>query len=131
MRISRLEYRSYIRSPAWEEVKRRFYRSRLYRGRCEACLATDKPLDLHHKTYTRLGYERLSDLIPLCRECHEKTHEVHEANDHAKFRLKDAHKQVRGDFRRARRKAHRAKYPRFNVLIAVILWHKEHSRFLG
>jgi hypothetical protein len=30
---------------------------------------------LHHRTYTRLGIERLTDVIPLCRPCHKKIHD--------------------------------------------------------
>ena len=32
--------------------------------------------DLHHRTYDRLGHERFDDLIPLCRECHERVHRI-------------------------------------------------------
>ena len=32
--------------------------------------------DLHHRSYSRLGHERLRDLIPLCRICHIALHRV-------------------------------------------------------
>lgn len=32
------------------------------------------PRDLHHRSYKRIGKERLHDLVPLCRPCHEETH---------------------------------------------------------
>lgn len=32
-------------------------------------------LEVHHKTYERIGYERLADLVVLCNECHDKYHE--------------------------------------------------------
>lgn len=31
-------------------------------------------MQLHHQTYTRLGFERLTDLVPLCEKCHKATH---------------------------------------------------------
>lgn len=39
--------------------------------RCEAC-GQGPPLELHHKTYDRLGRERIADLELLCRGCHER-----------------------------------------------------------
>ena len=39
---------------------------------CRACGATT--VDLHHKTYERLGCELLSDLQALCRDCHATAH---------------------------------------------------------
>ena len=35
-------------------------------------------LDLHHRTYERLGHEHFTDVIPLCIECHKKFHEIEE-----------------------------------------------------
>jgi hypothetical protein len=35
------------------------------------CAAEDVQLDVHHNTYERLGGEEISDVIPLCRECHQ------------------------------------------------------------
>ncbi len=42
--------------------------------KCERCGATF-PLQVHHKTYIRLGKEMPSDLEVLCESCHEKEHE--------------------------------------------------------
>lgn len=71
--VARAEYRDYIRSPAWAEVRRRYWASKLPQA-CYCCDRTDVPLDLHHRTYKNLGNERLMDLIPLCRPCHEAAH---------------------------------------------------------
>jgi len=70
-----MEYAEYLQSPQWQETRRRFWASR-YPKRCHACSRDDVPLDLHHRTYKRLGRERLSDLILLCRSCHDETHVV-------------------------------------------------------
>lgn len=76
-RLKKRDYYSYIRSEAWQEKRRLFYRKSKRVGKCAACLATDKPLDLHHKTYKRLGIERLGDLELLCRDCHTAVHDKH------------------------------------------------------
>lgn len=68
-----LDYREYIWSPAWTEVKRRYRTSGLPQD-CYICGA-DR-VDLHHKTYKRLGRERLTDLLPLCREHHSAAHRL-------------------------------------------------------
>lgn len=67
-------YRDYLRSEHWQSVRARFYASKLYTGGCHCCFATNKPLEIHHKSYKRLGCERLNDLIAVCRDCHQQTH---------------------------------------------------------
>jgi hypothetical protein len=32
-------------------------------------------LDVHHRTYERVGQEQLRDLIVLCRTCHSRYHD--------------------------------------------------------
>lgn len=69
----RVDYHAYLRTPHWQNVRKRYWAS----GRpkqCALCLRNDLPLDLHHKTYERIGKERLSDLMPLCRPCHDGVH---------------------------------------------------------
>jgi 5-methylcytosine-specific restriction endonuclease McrA len=70
-------YRAYLRSAHWERVKRA-YRLSLRPTSCVACGGT--PVELHHRTYTRLGAERLNDLMPLCRGCHGLVHRRIEDN---------------------------------------------------
>jgi 5-methylcytosine-specific restriction endonuclease McrA len=43
-------------------------------NKCEKCGAAF-PLQVHHKTYARLGKEGPNDLIVLCVPCHEEEHE--------------------------------------------------------
>ena len=65
------EYTEYMQSPQWAERKRRLYEKRGHV--CEMCGATDTPLEVHHKDYTRLGHEIDDDLLIVCREvCHPK-----------------------------------------------------------
>lgn len=73
----------YLKSDHWLDLRRRFLASNLvfrdesYRLVCQCCLRADKPIHVHHKTYKRLGHERLHDLAVLCGDCHEAAHEYH------------------------------------------------------
>lgn len=40
---------------------------------CYACKG--HATEVHHRTYVRLGRERLEDLEPLCAACHAKQHD--------------------------------------------------------
>ena len=68
-------YTDYVarNSPAWRAKKEQvFWR----RGQvCEAC-KVGWPVDVHHMTYKRLGRERLSDLMVLCRRDHDRAHRL-------------------------------------------------------
>ncbi len=70
-------YAEYIQSEAWQQVRRRFWASRLPKE-CYCCGRKDGPKDLHHRTYKNLGNEYLRDLVPLCRGCHNRVHEMFE-----------------------------------------------------
>lgn len=61
-------YTTYMASEKWRD-KRSLILKR-DSDRCQTCLSTDD-LEVHHKTYERLGDEALEDLITLCHECHE------------------------------------------------------------
>ena len=67
-----LTYQQYLQSGHWITLRARFYAKNA--RVCWVCRATDG-IELHHKTYIRLGAERLTDLIPLCRTHHSKFHE--------------------------------------------------------
>ena len=65
----RSTYEAYIRSDEWREradvaKKRAGYR-------CQICNRGDITLNVHHRTYERLGNELPEDLTVLCRNCHE------------------------------------------------------------
>lgn len=65
------DYRDYLLSPAWSDVKRRYRQSDL--PQMCGCGATTE-LEMHHKTYERVGEERLEDLAPMCSPCHRVLH---------------------------------------------------------
>lgn len=66
-------YGQYLTSEHWREIKEQYRNSGLQQD-CFVC--HDPNVDLHHKTYKRLGEERLDDLVPLCRLHHEAAHRL-------------------------------------------------------
>lgn len=67
------QYREvYLRSDHWRAT--RLAALERAGNRCQVCNA-DKRLDVHHRTYERIGNERPEDLTVLCRGCHELYHE--------------------------------------------------------
>jgi 5-methylcytosine-specific restriction endonuclease McrA len=65
-----VEYEAYIHSAKWE--RRREWALRFWGYRCAICFSANN-LEVHHRTYERLGDEIITDLIVLCDDCH-KTH---------------------------------------------------------
>lgn len=66
-----VDYHEYIKTEAWRE--RAEAAKQRVGHRCQICNrpATRVTLDVHHRTYERLGNERPEDLTVLCRGCHE------------------------------------------------------------
>ena len=65
-------YQNYIHSPEW--VAKREKVLIFWGRRCALCNSPER-VEVHHRTYDRLGQELLTDLIPLCDTCHERHHE--------------------------------------------------------
>lgn len=66
------EYREvYLRSEHWLRTRREAL-ARADR-RCQVCNG-QQSLDVHHRTYERLGAELPTDLTVLCRRCHDLFH---------------------------------------------------------
>lgn len=63
-------YREYLKAPHWAKLKARYRASDLP----QECVCGDPDVHLHHTTYERIGAERLTDLVPLCRSCHRLVH---------------------------------------------------------
>lgn len=70
--MNSLEYKKYLNSSHWKEVKARYRQSKLIQE-CYICGSKNK-IHLHHKSYKRIGNENLNDLIPLCEKCHSLVH---------------------------------------------------------
>jgi hypothetical protein len=69
--MTREEYQEYLKSEHWQEMRRTVLRDA--GGRCQVCNSSER-CEVHHRTYERVGEEYPSDLIVLCRACHEKFH---------------------------------------------------------
>jgi 5-methylcytosine-specific restriction endonuclease McrA len=63
-----LDYQKYISSAAW--YAKREERRAIDKNRCRTCGISDA-LEVHHVTYDNFGDEPMSDLITLCKQCHE------------------------------------------------------------
>jgi len=68
-----MNYEAYIASKAWKRMRSKYEAK--YPKRCYICDGREK-IHLHHKTYKRLGKERLGDLVWLCEECHAIIHHI-------------------------------------------------------
>jgi len=71
-------YWDYLDSNHWKNF-RRTYLENLGLYRCEFCHA-GAPLNLHHKTYKRLGNENLDDVVLVCESCHTAIHKYYDAD---------------------------------------------------
>lgn len=66
-------YETYIRSTAWQ-IKRNLVMKRAG-GICEGC-GVNRASQVHHLTYEHLGDEFLWELRAVCRQCHERIHDI-------------------------------------------------------
>lgn len=64
-------YRDYITSDEWKWFREEYYKT--HKKECRACGSKIR-VNLHHKTYKRLGHERLADVVPLCEYHHTELH---------------------------------------------------------
>jgi 5-methylcytosine-specific restriction endonuclease McrA len=69
--VSRLDYADYLESAAWLALRERAIERD--GRRCRLCNG-QRELQVHHRTYERIGHERLDDLTTLCRRCHKRYH---------------------------------------------------------
>ncbi len=68
-----LPYREYLQTPHWK--RRRQDKVRVAGYRCQLCNRGGVTLNVHHRTYERLGEEHDGDLTVLCQDCHSTFHE--------------------------------------------------------
>lgn len=69
-----LAYPAYLQTPEWKARRARAIERA--GGRCETRLCgSPEHLEVHHKTYERLGCEADADLVVLCISCHSRLHD--------------------------------------------------------
>ncbi len=69
---AKASYNEYILSAAWKS--KRVQAFKYYGKKCQQCGAKNVPLQVHHRTYDRLGNEKMYDLEVLCVKCHHDRH---------------------------------------------------------
>lgn len=72
-RLKKLPYRDYLASDHWQRI--RAYALDHAKRRCQVCNSGGK-VDVHHRSYEHRGEERFSDVIILCRDCHDLFHKM-------------------------------------------------------
>lgn len=69
--LQRLPYPQYLQTQHWKALRETMLQHSGYR--CQVCNSKG-PLRVHHRTYERRGCEQLTDLVVLCKDCHEIFH---------------------------------------------------------
>lgn len=62
-----MTYHEYLLTHAWQEKRKAALLAA--DNRCQVCNSPDM-LEVHHRTYERVGHEEPSDLTVLCASCH-------------------------------------------------------------
>jgi len=67
-----MNYQVYITSSRWRNSPARIGELRAAGHRCRVCYRPDTEVELqvHHRTYERLGCELPGDLLCMCTDCH-------------------------------------------------------------
>lgn len=88
-------YAEYLASPAWRITRNAALKRAGYR--CVRC-ARKRRLQVHHRTYERVGHEHNADLEVLCEDCHSGHHLTDMANgETSRIYLKLASEALRED----------------------------------
>lgn len=67
----KMPYYKYLQTEHWRVLRE--HKLLTVDNRCQLCY-NEWNLQVHHRTYERLGNEKLEDLTVLCKECHELFH---------------------------------------------------------
>lgn len=73
--ISQVEKKAYLNSPQWKIIKRQ--RLAIDQYTCQSCNQSGLSLEVHHLHYRTFKSESLSDLVSVCRNCHERQHQYY------------------------------------------------------
>jgi 5-methylcytosine-specific restriction endonuclease McrA len=72
LELRRLSYSDYRRTPEWQYRRRQMVQAA--ERKCQHCGSYSHRLNVHHRSYDRLGNEDPDDLIVLCVSCHRDLH---------------------------------------------------------
>jgi hypothetical protein len=64
-------YKQYLKSERWKDLREVVLKR--CNHQCGTCM-NKRWLQVHHRTYDRVGHELLTDLIVICKRCHDKLH---------------------------------------------------------
>jgi len=81
MQTNIIDYKKYLRSDYWTEIKNQVIERDDHR--CRLC-NSKIDLQVHHRTYDNLENEKLEELITLCKKCHYVTHK---RNPHLSYQV--------------------------------------------
>lgn len=70
-----VDYVKYLQSPEWAVVRRLALEQAGHACRLCGAPEDESRLQVHHRTYERLGAELLADVIVLCGPCHLRHHD--------------------------------------------------------
>ena len=68
-------YLDYLSTPRWQAIRRTMLCLAQHRCRTPGCWQR-RGLQVHHLSYANLGNEFVGDLTVLCRNCHERAHNL-------------------------------------------------------
>ena len=68
-----MEYNDYLKTKHWQRFRKRALKRA--DNHCQLC-ASVLDLNVRHNSYERIGRERKSDVIVLCRRCHKHYHGI-------------------------------------------------------
>jgi HNH endonuclease len=84
-----MTYLEYIGSARWRWSAARLGELEASGHRCRTCNAAEGDearLEVHHRTYERLGHELIGDLTALCGYCHHAITDAHRRRRYASIR---------------------------------------------
>jgi queuine/archaeosine tRNA-ribosyltransferase len=73
----------YLNSDQWKLVRSRILKRDNFS--CKRCGNVHR-IEVHHLTYIRFGRELPSDLVTLCRDCHQAVHDHHGYKHHIYYK---------------------------------------------
>ncbi len=68
-------YLKYLQSKNWYNKKKKYKKSG-FPLNCWAC-ESNKKIEFHHRIYGRLGWEAMTDIVPLCNLCHKELTDIY------------------------------------------------------